>query len=65
MVTSHGNITWGRHIFHAGFLRPDTQLGSVQVGETCQTAMRTGRGNYLANLTLYPGQSHRAPWHDA
>ncbi|KAF5838919.1 hypothetical protein DUNSADRAFT_2010, partial [Dunaliella salina] len=46
----------GRQIFHAGFMRPNTQLGSVQVGETCQTALRTGRGNYLANLTLYPGR---------
>lgn len=45
----------GRHLFHAGSVRPGIKLGAAQTGETCSTCMRTGQGNYLANLTLYPG----------
>lgn len=45
----------GRNVFHAGMARPGYQLGTAAAGEVAQKAMDSGKGNYLANLVLYPG----------
>eukprot|EP00878_Enallax_costatus_P017220 GHUV01018080.1.p1 GENE.GHUV01018080.1~~GHUV01018080.1.p1 ORF type:complete len:169 (+),score=51.31 GHUV01018080.1:880-1386(+) len=46
----------GRSLFHAGMARAGYQLGTATAGEVAQKAMETGKGNYLANLVLYPGR---------
>lgn len=45
----------GRTLFHAGMAREGHVLGTATIGDVAQTAMDTGKGNYLANLLLYPG----------
>jgi hypothetical protein len=36
--------------------RKDYSLGTAAAGDVAKTAMETGKGNYLANLVLYPGE---------
>ncbi|KAJ9526942.1 hypothetical protein QJQ45_025343 [Haematococcus lacustris] len=47
----------GRTIFCAGLLKPGVRPGSAQAGDICSACMKTGQGNYLANLVLYPGRA--------
>ncbi|KAL6756237.1 hypothetical protein V8C86DRAFT_2651327 [Haematococcus lacustris] len=47
----------GRTIFCAGLLKPGVRPGSAQAGDICTACMKTGQGNYLANLVLYPGRA--------
>eukprot|EP00775_Hariotina_reticulata_P011129 gene11129-11283_t len=49
-------IYQGRNLFHAGMARSGCQLGTASAGEVAQQAMQSGKGNYLANLVLYPGR---------
>jgi hypothetical protein len=35
--------------------RSGYQLGTAAAGEVANKAMETAKGNYLANLVLYPG----------
>jgi hypothetical protein len=37
--------------------RSGYQLGTASAGEVAQQAMQSGKGNYLANLVLYPGEA--------
>lgn len=37
--------------------------GSAQPGELVGKCISSGRGNYLANLTLYPGRTHSNETH--
>uniref|UniRef100_A0A7R9VDZ5 Cofactor assembly of complex C subunit B n=1 Tax=Chlamydomonas euryale TaxID=1486919 RepID=A0A7R9VDZ5_9CHLO len=46
----------GRNIFHAGVIAPGVRPGGAAGGQICSDAIATGRGNYLANLVLYPGR---------
>jgi hypothetical protein len=36
--------------------RAGYQLGTAAAGEVAATAMQSSKGNYLANLVLYPGE---------
>jgi hypothetical protein len=47
----------GRNVFHAGMARTGHALGSAAAGDVAAEAMASGKGNYLANLLLYPGES--------
>lgn len=46
----------GRNVYHAGMARAGYQLGTAAAGEVANTAMESAKGNYLANLVLYPGE---------
>mmetsp|Transcript_8330 Transcript_8330/g.24940 ORF Transcript_8330/g.24940 Transcript_8330/m.24940 type:complete len:176 (-) Transcript_8330:5211-5738(-) len=46
----------GRCVAHLGAAAIDALPGSAQQGELVAAAASTKRGNYLANLTLYPGR---------
>ncbi|PNH03732.1 hypothetical protein TSOC_010182 [Tetrabaena socialis] len=46
----------GRNLFHFGHILRGLSPGSAAPGDICAQAMRDGRGNYLANLLLYPGR---------
>jgi hypothetical protein len=48
----------GRNVFHAGMARGGYTLGTAAAGEVANKAMETAKGNYLANLVLYPGGQH-------
>lgn len=49
--------TRGRNLFHAGMARGGGYvLGSAAAGDVAAKAMESGKGNYLANLVLYPGE---------
>lgn len=50
----------GRNVFHTGMARAGHRLGTATAGEVAQKAMKTGKGNYLANLILYPGMNYCA-----
>jgi len=43
-------------VYHAGMARAGYQLGTAAAGEVANTAMESAKGNYLANLVLYPGE---------
>ena len=45
----------GRAIAHLGAAAADAVPGGAQQGELVAAAVATERGNYLANLILYPG----------
>ena len=47
----------GKNIYHAGMAAAGIQLGRAVPGDVCNKAMEAGKGNYLANLILYPGKS--------
>lgn len=53
--TSTNNKKRGRNIAHFGLARPGTPPGGARAGGVASEAMRSGKGNYLANLVLYPG----------
>ena len=41
---------------HCGMIRRGAAAGQeAELGPIVQAAMQTGRGNYLANLILFPG----------
>ncbi|CAL8460765.1 g296 [Coccomyxa elongata] len=46
----------GRCIMHCGMAAPGTVPGSATVGPIGAAAMKSGSGNYLANLILFPGR---------
>lgn len=46
----------GRCIMHCGMAAPGTVPGSAAVGPIGAAAMKSGTGNYLANLILFPGK---------
>jgi hypothetical protein len=46
----------GRNLFHAGMSRTGHVLGTAAAGDVASKAMESGKGNYLANLVLYPGK---------
>lgn len=46
----------GRNLFHAGMARGGYNLGTAAAGDVANKAMESGKGNYLANLVLYPGE---------
>lgn len=46
----------GQCVFHRGAGRSGATPGSAEPGEMCQRVMESGRGNYIANLTPYPGR---------
>jgi hypothetical protein len=48
-------IYQGRAVLHAGAIKAGVKPSSAVAGEVCKAAMSSGRGNYLANLILYPG----------
>ncbi len=48
----------GRCIMHCGMAAPGTVPGSATVGPIGAAAMKSGSGNYLANLILFPGAPH-------
>eukprot|EP00873_Tetraselmis_striata_P012669 jgi/Tetstr1/432933/TSEL_022273.t1 len=52
MVVMYG----GRCVFHKGAGKAGATPGQAEPGEMCQQVMRSGRGNYVANLTPYPGR---------
>lgn len=37
--------------------RPGYALGTAAAGDVANKAMASGKGNYLANLVLYPGEA--------
>jgi hypothetical protein len=45
----------GANIAHFGLSRPGHRPGSAKAGGVAQKAMESEKGNYLANLILYPG----------
>ncbi|EFJ45988.1 hypothetical protein VOLCADRAFT_45232, partial [Volvox carteri f. nagariensis] len=46
----------GRNLFHYGYILRGRKPGDATPGDICNQAMKDGRGNYLANLVLYPGR---------
>lgn len=46
----------GKCIIQLGFAAESTQPGAATPGPICQQAIDSGRGNYLANLVLFPGR---------
>ncbi|KAI3426276.1 hypothetical protein D9Q98_008651 [Chlorella vulgaris] len=46
----------GRCLLHAGVAPAGKPLGAAVPGPICQKAMKSGSGNYLANLVLFPGR---------
>lgn len=56
VVVHHG----GRCIMHCGMIRRGEQPGQATLGPICRAAMQSGRGNYLANLILFPGVPNAA-----
>ncbi len=48
----------GRCIMHCGMAAPGTVPGSASAGPIGAVAMKSGSGNYLANLILFPGTLH-------
>lgn len=50
----------GKCIIQLGFAAESTQPGAATPGPICQQAIDSGRGNYLANLVLFPGAVHGA-----
>ncbi len=48
-------IYQGRNIFHAGAIKGGVKAGKAVAGDVCKACMSSGKGNYLANLILYPG----------
>lgn len=56
VVVHHG----GRCVMHCGMIRPGEQAGQATLGPICRAAMQSGRGNYLANLILFPGTLSQA-----
>ncbi|KAI8475323.1 MAG: CGLD23 protein required for cyt b6 assembly [Monoraphidium minutum] len=55
-VTSLVVIYQGRNVAHFGLARPGHALGSARLGDVASKAMADEKGNYLANLILYPGR---------
>jgi hypothetical protein len=45
----------GRNVCHFGLARPGHAPGAARAGEVAAKVMSSGKGNYLANLILYPG----------
>lgn len=43
-------------MFHYGLARPGHAPGTAKAGEVATKAMAEAKGNYLANLILYPGE---------
>lgn len=48
----------GRCVMHYGMAAPGTVPGRATVGPIGAAAMKSGSGNYLANLILFPGMPH-------
>ncbi|EFN56374.1 hypothetical protein CHLNCDRAFT_12757, partial [Chlorella variabilis] len=46
----------GHCLMQVGVAPPGMALGSAAPGPICQQAMKSGTGNYLANLVLFPGR---------
>lgn len=46
----------GRCLFQVGVAPAGQAVGAASPGAICQQAMNSGTGNYLANLTLFPGR---------
>lgn len=44
---------------HVGCMVPGHVPGTAQPGPICLEAQRTGSGNFLANLALFPGTEIR------
>lgn len=55
-------IYQGHNIYHAGYAAENYRPGSAKAGEVCSGSMESGRGNYLANLVLYPGRLEFTPF---
>ena len=49
----------GHCLMQVGVAPPGMALGSAAPGPICQQAMKSGTGNYLANLVLFPGPCFR------
>ena len=45
----------GRCLMHVGYAASGPPVGGAAPGPICQQAMKSGTGNYLANLVLFPG----------
>ena len=45
----------GRCLMHVGYAASGAPVGGAAPGPICQQAMKSGTGNYLANLVLFPG----------
>jgi hypothetical protein len=50
----------GKNLFHAGMAREGYPLGTAVAGDVATKAMESGKGNYLANLVLYPGENRNS-----
>jgi hypothetical protein len=46
----------GRCLMHVGYAASGPPVGGAAPGPICQQAMKSGTGNYLANLVLFPGE---------
>lgn len=55
-VTSLVVIYQGCNVFHYGLARPGHTPGGAKAGDVATKAMTSEKGNYLANLVLYPGR---------
>ena len=52
----------GRCLMHCGMIRRGAAAGqSYVLGPIARAAMQSGRGNYLANLILFPGMHCTCP----
>ena len=54
----------GRCIAHAGYATWDHVPGTAVAGPICKSAIDTGKGNYLPNLKLYPGEIYSSSYAD-
>lgn len=45
-------------IAHLGCMMPDCDPKVSSPGPICQAVAKNGKGNYLANLALFPGECH-------
>ncbi|KAL4421741.1 hypothetical protein ABPG77_002357 [Micractinium sp. CCAP 211/92] len=52
----------GRCLMHLGVAPAGQAPGAAAPGPICQQAMKSGTGNYLANLVLFPGRLEFAPY---
>lgn len=45
----------GKCIMHFGYAAPGHAPGTASPGPICEDAIKSGTGNYLAKLALFPG----------
>ncbi|KAK9819684.1 hypothetical protein WJX72_001075 [[Myrmecia] bisecta] len=55
-------IYQGRCILHQGFAARNASPADVKMGPICAKAIKSGTGNYLANLVFYPGRVEFVPY---